>query len=213
MYPQAMLFQSVVKAHMRGAESHDDSKEMFDPSTGKTYVPFTSSIKVVTTTQLMYCVHTYVTTMIGLKNEAPRVYFEFVRDVARVADDKGARFAQEYVDLLLRYLDDKRFPSMVTLYNTGEPSRTFTELAARQPLPDKSKLGADVNSAFMGRLDGPNGRCKFGPVTTPVGGKGAGWIPRSCNRFHATPSRPCTAGIPEGEGFPSNIVGLCAFQH
>ena len=100
-YPQAMLFQTIVKAHVRGTEVLEDTKEMFDPSTGKTYVPFASAIKVNTTTQLMYCVHTFVTSMTTLKKEAPRVYFEFVRDVARVADDKGAKFAQEYVDLIL----------------------------------------------------------------------------------------------------------------
>ena len=73
----------------------------------------------------MHCVHLYVVTMCSLKEEAPRVYYEFTRDVNRVANDKGARFAQEYVDQMLRYLDEKRYDSMVALYKTGG---TYTHL-------------------------------------------------------------------------------------
>ena len=53
----------------------------------------------------------------------------------------------------------------------------------------------------------------FGPVSTPVGGKGAGVIPRKCNKFHASPQEACTAGVPTNEGFPAELCGLCAYEH
>ena len=211
-YPQATLFQTIVKAAVRGTELPDDSKEMFDPSTGKSYVPFEKSVKVQSIAQFMHAGHTFVLTMMGIKQEAPKVYYEFSRDIARVAEDKGPRFAQEYVDTILRFLDEKRFPSMVSLYQTGDPTRAFTELSMRlsRKEDDGKKKG---DTSMIGKLPGPNGICNFGTVTKPMGGEGAGWIHRKCNRFHASPSRPCTAGIPPNSGFPDNIVGLCAFEH
>ena len=190
----------------------EDSKEMFDPATGKTYVPFEKSVKVQSIAQFMHAGHTFVLTMMGIKQEAPKVYYEFSRDIARVVEDKGPRFAQEYVDTILRFLDEKRFPSMVSLYQTGEPTRAFTELSMRltRKEDDGKKKG---DTSMIGKLTGPQGICNFGAVTKPMGGEGAGWIHRKCNRFHSNPSRPCTAGIPPNCGFPDNIVGLCAFEH
>ena len=48
----------------------------------------------------------FVTTLSTLKEEAPRVYFEFQRDVAYVTECDGYELAQKYVDLILRYLDE-----------------------------------------------------------------------------------------------------------
>ena len=190
----------------------DDGKEFFDATTGKTYVPFAKMVKLDSGPLLVHCVHTFVTTVVVLKGEAPRVYYDFARDVVRVVDDKGARFGQEYVDQLLRFLDEKRFSSMVALYATGEPTRTFTEMAARNPSTgDKRRALGD--GLKPGELGGPNGTVNFGPVTTPVGGAGAGWIKKRCNRFHATPQGACTAGIPPNAGFPPDIVGQCAYIH
>ena len=45
-YPQATIFQDIIKSVAKGIEPADDSKEMFDPVTGKTYVPFAKSIKL-----------------------------------------------------------------------------------------------------------------------------------------------------------------------
>ena len=125
-YPLSTMFQTIVKAAAKGVELPDEGKEFFDASTGKTYVPFAKMVKLDSAPLLVHCVHTFVTTVVVLKNEAPRVYYDFTRDVVRVVDDKGPRFGQEYVDQLLRFLDEKRFPSMVSLYATGEPTRTFT---------------------------------------------------------------------------------------
>ena len=217
-YPQATLFQTIVKACVKGQELPEESKAMFDPTTGKTYVPFGGSVKVDTTTQLIYCAHTFVTSMLTIKNEAPKVYYEFMRDVARVADDKGARFAQEYIDILLRFLDEKRFPSMVALYKTGEPTRTFTELSMRKESDSSRGRGNTRDWERLrrpgGLIESPSGeKVPYGPVTKPMGGEGAAWFARKCNRFHGDPRKPCTAGIPAGFGFPEKIVGLCAYEH
>ena len=207
-YPLSTLFQTIVKSAAKGVEMPDEGKEFFDASTGKTYVPFAKMIKIDSGPLFVHCVHTFVTTVVVLKSEAPRVYYDFTRDVVRVVEDKGARFGQEYVDQLLRFLDEKRFSSMVALYATGEPMRTFTEMTMRSSL----KRGAD-DALKPGQLGGPNGTVNFGPVTTPIGGAGAGWIKKRCNRFHNNPKTACTAGIPPNAGFPADIVGLCAYQH
>ena len=139
-------------------------------------------------------------------------YYDFARDVVRVVDDKGARFGQEYVDQLLRFLDEKRFSSMVALYATGEPTRTFTEMVIRNTPVGVKRPGLG-DGLKPGELGGPNGTVNFGPVTKPVGGEGAGWIKKRCNRYHATPQGACTAGIPPNAGFPADSVGLCAYIH
>ena len=142
------------------------------------------------------------------------MYYDFTRDVVRVVEDKGARFGQEYVDHLLRFLDEKRYPSMVSLYATGEPTRTFTEMSMRhQGDSVGGKRRTTPDGLKPGEIGGPNGAVKFGPVTNPIGGMGAGWIKKQCNRFHANPKTACTAGIPPNAGFPADSVGLCAYIH
>ena len=212
-YPLSTLFQAIVKAAAKGIEMPDEGKEFFDATTGKTYVPFAKMVKLESAPLLIHCVHTFVTTVCVLKTEAPRVYYDFTRDVVRVVDDKGPRFGQEYVDQLLRFLDEKRFSSMVSLYSTGEPTRTFTEMTMRIGPSTGDKRRGLGDGLKPGELGGPNGTVKFGPVTTPVGGEGAGWIKRRCNRFHSNPKLPCTAGIPPNAGFPADSVGLCAYMH
>ena len=212
-YPLSTLFQTIVKAAAKGVEMPDEGKEFFDAVTGKTYVPFAKMVKLDSGPMLVHCVHTFVTSVIVLKSEAPRVYYDFTRDVVRVVEDKGPRFGQEYVDQLLRFLDEKRFPSMVSLYATGEPTRTFTEMASRMSNDGDGKGRKNPDGLKPGELGGPNGPVKFGPVTTPIGGAGAGWIKKQCNRFHCNPKMPCTAGIPPNAGFPADKVGLCAYIH
>ena len=213
-YPFSTLFQTIVKAAIKGVEVPEEGKEFFDAVTGKAYIPFAKMIKLDSGPLLVHCVHTFVTTVIVLKNEAPRVYYDFTRDVVRVVEDKGARFAQEYVDQLLRFLDEKRYSSMVGLYATGEPTRTFTEMAMRhQPDNGGGKRRYNPDGLKPGEIGGPNGPVKFGPVSTPIGGNGAAWIKKQCNRFHCNPKMPCTAGIPPNAGFPADMVGLCAYIH
>ena len=62
---------------------------------------------------------------------------------------------------------------MVSLYATGEPTRTFTEMAMRIPTFTGDKRGRG-DGLKPGELGGPNGTVKFGPVTKPLGGGGAG---------------------------------------
>ena len=80
--------------------------------------------------------------------------------------------------------------------------------------PDVTKDVPKVPNADADRRP----RIVFGPVTTPLGGPGAGIItdyktqtPKLCTRFHATPRQPCSAGLPDGHW--SGLAGQCAFTH
>jgi hypothetical protein len=208
-YPRATLLQYCIKAVAKGLPGVADAaeaKEFFDPSTGKKYVPFENSIKVKTSAQLVYSAHLYAASMQAVTGEAPVVYHDFMRDVARVADAFAPAVAQKYLDLLLRYLDDGRAANMKALYASSEPSRIYVELYHETTKPGGGGGG--------GSGDGGARRIKkFGEVKTAIGGAGAGIIPKKCNCFHAIPQKACTAGVPADEGFPAHQVGLCAYQH
>ena len=207
-YPRATLFQGIVRSLVKGMEVVPDATEMFDPATGKKYVPFEKTTKVDSPENLMYATHLYVSSMEMIKKEAPKVHFDFMRDVTRASAKKGCKFAQAYVDTILRYLDEKRYPSMVAIYKAGEPTRIYLELEASGEFVAKGSSGGGGASKT-----GRQYIKKFGPVTTPIGGKGAGIIARKCNNFHADPQKPCTAGVPCDEGFPADVCGLCAYEH
>lgn len=202
-YPRATLFNTIGRSVAKGMEVQVDAQKMFDSDTGKTLVPLKSLPKITTAADLVYAVSLYCTSMQTLKQEASRVYFELMRDVTRVANDKGPKFGVEYVDCLLRYLDEGRFANMVALYKSGEPTRVYMELSTRAP-----SLVPKDPARFVKKVIN-----NFGPVTKPMGGKGAGVIQQKCNRFHADPMRACTAGVPSDEGFPDWQVGLCAYEH
>ena len=207
-YPRATLFATITKSVVRGTEVVEDAREMFDPTTGKKYVPFDKQTKVEKSEHLMYAVHLYVTAMQTMTREAPKVYFDFMRDVTRASERKGPKFGQAYVDAILRYLDEKRYPNMVALFKAGEPTRIYLELE-----------GSDlfkVKVTKPGEAGGSGGRQRiknFGPVTDPMGGKGAGIINKPCHKFQASPRQPCTHGVPADEGFPADVVGLCVYCH
>ena len=106
---------------------------------------------------------------------------------------------------------------MVALYNTGEPTRAFTELSMRMKgaeLIAKRPMIDGAEGAGRGFVIAPDGKkVSCGPVTVQLAGPGSGWIPRKCNRYHGDPQKKCSAGIPPGMGFPANIVGQCAYEH
>ena len=207
-YPRATLFSGIVRSVTKGMEVTEDAREMFDPSTGKKYVPFEKQTKVDCGENLVYAVHLYTTSMQTMIQEAPKVYFEFMRDVTRVSSKQGHKFGQAYVDAILRTLDEKRFPSMVAMYRAGEPTRIFLELEASGEFKAAAKLPTGG-----GGLGGRKYIKAFGPVTTPTGGEGAGVIKKKCMNFHASPQKPCTAGVPCDEGFAKELCGLCAYEH
>ena len=70
---------------MLGRDVDPEAGAYFDPVTGKPYIPFERATKVKSGEQLVYSVHLYVMTIQTLKHEAPKVSFDFVRDVTRVS--------------------------------------------------------------------------------------------------------------------------------
>lgn len=95
-YPKATLFQTIVKNVEKGEDHMEDKTEMFDPSTGKKYIPFAKATKVTSDVNLMYSLMVFTTTVLGLTKEAPIVYFRLTKEIARVASIRGYRKAQEY---------------------------------------------------------------------------------------------------------------------
>ena len=212
-YPKATLLQVIVKNVERGEEFQEATvPEYLDPTTGKKYTPFAKSVKASSVVNLMYVLQVFTITLTGLTGEAPSVYFRLTKEVTRVAATRGARQAQEFLDAILRKLDEGVFTNVVALFKSGEQNRVLTDLAAvwdaEPPTPaDKKDTRTD-----------PRPRIKFTAVTQPLGGPGAAVIndyvtkqPKLCSRYHATPRQPCTAGLPVGH--VSGCAGQCAFKH
>jgi hypothetical protein len=212
-YPLATLFQNIVKSVERGNDATSEGQqEMLDVSTGKKLIPFEKATKVSSDANFMYAVHVFVTSVTAIKNEAPKVYFTFSKEMRRACVVGGHLFAQQYADALLKSLDEGLFKDPVSLFLMGEHNRIYDEVWSAKNISKPGRILKDVDT-FQ--------RIKFGPVTTPLGGKGAGVVldPKTkqkikCNRFHATPQQPCTAGIPKDDPrYGADMVGLCAYAH
>jgi len=212
----ATLFQVVVKATEQGIEVEPDTTEMYDSALGKRYVPFAKATKCSSGSKLMYALIVFCSTMTQLKKLAPCVWQEFLRKVMFVEVANGYLMGQEFVDAVLRKLDELIYPSITDFLRSGEHNRILDEL--RHMVITPIKPGGPGPSDI--KNPDPRPRIKFGEVTTPLGGRGAGIItnfktkvPTKCNRFHASPQGNCTAGVPSGAGYPADQVGLCAYQH
>jgi hypothetical protein len=212
MYPKATFLQDIVRGVENGVEYSENKRAMFDPSSGKSYVPFESATKVTSGENLVYAFHIYCVVMCSMVKEAPQVYFLIMKEITRVTLTHGFKFAHKYVDALLRKLDEKVFSNPVALMKSGEHNRVLADLEkssyhfdpnppSAPPLPPKGPPG----------LQGGRVRMVFGAVTTPIGGQGGNLFVNKCNRFHASPQLGCTAGIPVGHA--SGKEGLCAFTH
>jgi len=215
-YPLATLFQTIVRNVEKGEDHLEDKNELFDPSTGKKYIPFAKAPKVTSDVHLMYALNVFTTTVLGLTKQAPVVYFRLTKEIGRVASVRGYRKAQEYLDAILRKLDEGVFDNPVALFKSGEQNRLLMDLEVTwgplcQPVDEEEK------DKKPPRTD-PRARIKFGPVTQPLGGPGAAVIndfttkqPKLCTRFHHVPQQACTAGL--SAGHPSGKEGQCAFKH
>ena len=213
-YPKATLFQLIVMNVEKGEEFQEVTAEMLDPVTGKKYLPFPKTRKASSVVNLMYALQVFTITLTSLTGEAPLVYFRLTKEVTRVAATRGAREAHEFLDAVLRKIDEGIFPNIVALFKSGEQNRILTDLGSAWDTTTDEKI-KEVKKD--GKKD-PRERIKFGPVTTPLGGPGAGIItdfatkqPKLCNRYHATPRQACTAGLPVGHS--SGFAGQCAFKH
>jgi hypothetical protein len=211
-YPMATLLQNIVKAVEKGNDATAEVQhEMLDVATGKKVIPFEKSTKVTSDVNFMYSIHVFVTSITAIKKEAPKVYYTFSKEMKRACSVGGYLFAQQYADAILRSLDEGLFKDPVSLFLMGEHNRIYDEIWSQRSTTKSIRL--NPNDSFQ--------RIKFGPVTTPVGGKGAGVVldPKTkqkikCNRFHATPQQPCTAGIPKDDPrYGADMVGLCAYAH
>ena len=218
-YPKATLFQTIVKSVEKGADLREDATELLDPTTGKKYVPFAKATKVTSDVNLMYAMSVFVTTVLGLTKEAPSVYFRLTKEIARVTISRGFRCGQEYLDVILRKLDEGVFPNAVALFSSGEQNRLLMDLEVIWGPQVKLKPDVPKDVPKVPKADkDPRPRIVFGPVTTPMGGPGAGIItdyntkaPKLCTRFHNTPRQACSAGLPVGHW--SGLAGQCAFTH
>ena len=211
-YPLATLFQNIVKSVQKGSDTGQAAHEMLDPQTGKKYVPFEKATKVTSDVNLMHASHIFVTTVQLVKKEAPSVYYQFSREIKRACEHGGFLFAQKYADAMLKVLDEGVYGNPIVFFQSGEHVRIYTELWSQRAI-------VPGNTGKL-RPDGGQEYIKFGPVTKPMGGEGAGVIKDKngakikCNRFHASPQKACTAGIPAGDPrFTTSQVGLCAYCH
>ena len=216
-YPMATLFQTVVKSTEQGVDLKPDTSELYDSALGKRYVPFAKTTKCSSGSKLMYALMVFCSTITKLKDLAPCVWQEFLRRVMFLETANGFLLAQEFVDAVLRKLDEKTYPSITDFMRAGEHNRIIDEL--RHLVITPIKPGGPGPSDIKREVD-PRPRIKFGEVTRPLGGRGAGIITNfktkvatKCNRFHASPQGNCTAGVPAGAGYPADQVGLCAYQH
>ena len=216
-YPMATLFQFVVKATEQGVDLRPDTTELYDSALGKRYVPFAKTTKCSSGSKLMYALIVFCSTMTQLNNLAPCVWQEFLRKVMFVEVANGYLLAQEFIDAVLRKLDELTYPSITDFLRSGEHNRILDELRHMVITPIKP---GQLGPTGIVKEQDPRPRIKFGQVTTPLGGRGAGIITNfktkvatKCNRFHATPQGNCTAGVPDGAGYAADQVGLCAYQH
>ena len=218
-YPKATMFQTVVKAVEKGTEAIAPTEATYlDASSGKLYVPFEKSTKVTSAENFMYCMSIFITTLTCLTKEAPFVYYSLQKEMKRACLGKGHVAAQAYMDAFLRTMDMGIFTNPLSIIAAGEHNRLYDEVMAG--FPAKQKELRDKGELSKDPLD-PRRRITFGKVTTPMGGKGAGVIndwttgnKTKCNRFHSTPQKECSAGVPAGDPrFKADQVGLCAYLH
>ena len=218
-YPISTLFQTITKNVERGTEVKPDASEMLDTVTGKRYIPFAKATKASCASKFMYALMVFVDTMGSVQGHAPSVWREFSRRCMLLESSDGFLMAQEFVDASLRCLDEKRFTSIVDLFARGEHNQIIGDLRSLRvaPVPDLHKdPRLDKNSP---KFD-PRTKINFGPVTKPLGGDGAGIctnfktkVQIKCNRFHATPQKACTAGVPKEAQYDQSKWGLCAYLH
>ena len=220
--PRAMFFQLIIKATESGAMATENQSLVFDPVTGKALTPFEKMVKASTGAKLMYAVSSFCQAMCIAKGEAPTVYYRFQREIMRVADTHGVFMGHKLADIILRKVDDGTYANIVVLFQQGEHNRMLADLLQERNITnDGFEAGKErIPKSAEEKVD-PRTRVVFGPVKQPVGGPGAGIITHfrtgvklKCNKFHATPQLPCTAGVPNGHpGVPKASFGICAYEH
>ena len=220
--PRAMFFQLTVKNTENGVLVTENQSVVFDAASGKALTPFEKMVKASTGAKLMYAVFSFCQAMCIMKGEAPTVYYRFQREIMRVTDTHGVFMAHKLADIILRKVDDGTYPNIVVLFQQGEHNRLLADLLQERNITnDGFEAGKERPPKPAGEKVDPRTRVVFGPVKQPLGGPGAGIITHyhtgaklKCNKFHATPQLPCTAGVPNGHpGVPRTSFGICAYEH
>jgi len=181
-----------------------DQKSLFDPSTGKTLVPFEKVTKCQTPGHLFRAFAMFKETVTILLKLAPKVWTEFESRVYHTEAAMGHLLTQQFIGEVLRKLDQGAYPNIVALMRAGEHNRIIDDL--RPPL----KAIKEPN------VTGKNNRTRLTPGPVTKQGEFASCItdkdgkPLACHNFKA--KNPCTFGVMAGQGHDSHI-GKCAYHH
>ena len=206
----AALLQSLIKRIEKGETPADDSASVFDPSSGKTLVPFARAMKVTSGANLIYALSLLVIFYTSVMKKAPKVYFRFMEVLVQVTGSLGYRFAHKLADVMLRKLDAGLFDSPSALMRAGEHNMIIDTIQREQ---------ASV-AAALGATGGPGAKRfpAFGDVKIGYGGPGAAiitdpvsGIPKKCIHFHSVPQKKCQAGVPIDH--LSGKTGQCMYKH
>ena len=205
-FPLYNLFCTLVKAVVRSQDAAEvvDQKSLFDPSTGKTLVPFEKVTKCQTPGHLFRAFAMFKETVTILLKLAPKVWTEFESRVYHTEAAMGHLLTQQFIGEVLRKLDQGAYPNIVALMRAGEHNRIIDDL--RPPL----KAIKEPN------VTGKNNRTRLTPGPVTKQGEFASCItdkdgkPLACHNFKA--KNPCTFGVMAGQGHDSHI-GKCAYHH
>ena len=205
-FPYYNLWCTLVKAVVRSQDTAEvvDQKSLFDPTTGKTLVPFEKLTKCQTPAHLFRAYAMFKETVTILLKLAPKVWTNFETKVYQAEAAMGHLLTQQFVGEVLRKLDQGAYPNIVDLMKAGEHNRIIDDL--RPPLK------AIREPTLTGR--GNRTRLTPGPVTKQ--GEFASIIkdkdgkPLNCHQFKA--GHPCTFGVMAGQGHDAHI-GKCAYHH
>ena len=150
-FPISQLWISVSKKALHGQELGEevDAKTMFDPTIGKTLVPFEKVQTFRTPAHLLRAFAMFkeaVTVLFGL---APSAWTGFETQVYRTEAACGFALTQRYVGEVLRRLDHKDYPNIGALMAAGEHNRILDDL--RPPLVPLVVPGGNESDAGSGK--------------------------------------------------------------
>ena len=205
-FPIYQLWISVSKKALQGQELAEevDAKTLFDPTIGKTLVPFEKVQKFKTPAHLFRAFAMFKEAMTVLYNLAPRAWSGFEAQVYRTEASCGFALTQQYVGEVMRRLDQKDYPNIGALMAAGEHNRILDDL--RPPLmPISTPQDTGGGSGKRIKLGAVTKQGEFASLIKDKEGK-----PLVCNQFKN--GEPCKAGVASGQGHDQQ-VGKCAYHH
>ena len=121
---------SVSKKALQGQELGEDTdaKTMFDPTVGKTLVPFEKVQGFETPAHLFRAFAMFKEAVTVLYALAPSAWSGFEAQVYKTEASCGFALTQQYVGEVLRRLDLKEYPNIGALMKAGEHNRILDDL-------------------------------------------------------------------------------------